>query len=77
MVAVDILYKIEDGDPVADRRKETGAFRVEEEVASAVYCPQQVGELEAVLACKTVNDWLYGFYLEVCLHVRMFVPTFE
>jgi len=34
------LYEIEDSDSIAYRRKQTSPFRVEEEVASAIYCPE-------------------------------------
>lgn len=39
------LYEVEDRNPVADGREQTGAIWGEEKVASAVDGAQQVGEL--------------------------------
>lgn len=46
---VCILDEVEDSDPVADGREQMSAVRAEQEVALAVDCSKQVGELEVCL----------------------------
>jgi len=65
------LYKIKDSDSIAYRGKQTRSFRIEEEVASTIYCPEQVGELSK---CYCVVDSAAKggrAHLKVCLHIRI------
>ena len=45
----NLLYKVENCNPIAYGREETGSIRAEQQVPLAVNSPQEVRELVAVL----------------------------
>ena len=45
----NILYKVENCNPIAYRRKETSSIRAEQEVPLAVNRPKEVRKLGAIL----------------------------
>jgi len=65
------LYKIKDSDSIAYRRKQTRSFRVKEEIASTIYCPEQVGELSKCYCVVGSAARESRAHLEVCLHIRI------